>query len=982
MASLLDHISLFALIIAVLLAIFVLDQRAAQTRAVIGCIPQGVEDLEPGPLRTRCANFFALESTVEYLFLITTALTIFAIALNVAKTAGRKEAGIVRGLNVANISRLVYTKTAHAVAVAVRVAKEQVRKKGPRALPYAVLLGVGIVFWSPGIFSQGFFIWNDATVHLNLAKELDTNYYAWYDVNLGSPFTISSQLSLITFYYIINSAGLPLVWINHLFMLLSVTVAGWSMYYVLSRVLKGEHRRTSAYIGAIFYMLSPVVATFGLGTTMALSYSLFPLFFYFVYAGLSQRGNEVRNASAAGLVLLGIAGAVQFVSLAVILTILLAVGIMAFRRSINIRFLLATVAVGITINLFWIGPLLFSWGDIFEIYEPEVTGHTLEEESATTDILLSARLLKGSFFDSLDLGWVGVALCLLPAYSLAAVILCRRKIVYFFAGLALFSVLFSTGIKYPVVAELYSAVTWTLPELFVPLQNLDEYLFLASFSYAILFAFTTQSLVKRVVEMKNAAWNAYRTAIKFATFSLIALLVSAGSFFSLVGGPHNLNHDPATNIPPSYFAIERIIPEDDRVQGYRMLVLPWHQWYVEYTWTDHDMVDIVHRLSSLPTLGYAVSATNPNVLDLRDMMINSNPSKIAELGQAFSDTNIKYILVHKDFRNTTSLTGFENRDPDRDPPVFSYEFNSQLAEGLSAEAIEDNENYTLYELPDVRKTVEVFSYGDDPDLSSDFKKVNPTLYAGTVSTKEPAFVIFGQQYDSDWRLLLDRNELEESRVSVPILANFTFWEKEGTGNEIVTASLGGKEIVSGSSQLTNRLGENYYYMNGRMENPVDLSSYDAISIELSISNVTDDVVRYVTLHDADGKRKEIFLPETDSEQPRTVELPLVNDMSKKPFDMSRITGISLNVVNNDLPLHELEMEIHDMQMVRNSPFLYGGYAIGWRMEEPGTHTVQIEYEPQSLTSLSAAVSIISFLFAAAMLVTPARAKRILNRFRS
>lgn len=459
--------------------------------------------------------------------------------------------------------------------------------------PYAVLSAIAVAFWAPAIFTDEFLIWSDASVYLNLQKDFDANYYGWYDgLDLGRPNFGSSHLPLIILALLAGSAGVPLVLFNHAYMVLTIAIAGWTMYYILTRLLSS---RLYALAGALVYMLAPIVTGGGLGGVAAVSYCVFPLFFYFMYKGLASGGGELRYACAAGLASIGAAIAPQVASLAIITGFLLAFGTAVAKRRVNVKFLAYAAAVGFAANSVWIIPFATDSDRTFSAFSTEATGHRLGDTSAATDLLFSARLMDLPHFGMVDVGPAGWIMWLVPIYCFSAVILAKRKLVYFVAALAAMSVLFSTGVRYPVVGQAYELLAGNVPYLFVPLQNLSDYLYLAAFSYVILFGFTTQALAR------HARLSAV-VYVRAIAASLAVALIVASSYPALVGEPFQekteaargfahvgkfhlptLNHASGAGIPSSYLALAAgTLSPGDAESGYRLLVLPWQHGYAKF----------------------------------------------------------------------------------------------------------------------------------------------------------------------------------------------------------------------------------------------------------------------------------------------------------------------------------------------------------------------------------------------------------------
>lgn len=658
------HIIIFSLTIAILLSIFILDSQANELKKKFGCAPASLV-INKETISAKCKEFLSIEPIVETLFIILAGSIASLIVVNQSKRLNNKLSILLLWEEKASYNNIQKLEAPVSYpgneSIFTRISRIYKRKTFLSDFTaYTILLVIGILFWSPNIFLQNFFLWNDATVYLNLEREFNTNFYAWHDSNLGSPSFISSHLQLVVFLTILNHIGFSLLSLNHLFMLLSVVVSGWTMYYTLSRFIT-THKKLSAFSGAVFYMLAPVVVTYGLGTTFAMAYSLFPLFFYLAYRGLREKGAEVTRASALGMTALGIATSPQIFGLVIIAGTLLVFAILAAKRRINVKFLVLSLSITFVLNSFWIIPLAINANETFSFFSPEVQGRSAGEISKNTDILLSTRLLHWSFFGSKDLGSLGYILWLIPAYCFAAVLLQRRKIVYFMAALATFSLLFSTGTKYPFLDSIYGGVTSAIPYLFISLQNIHDYLFLTSFAYAILFAFTTQSIARYYMKIKHLITAPKERVVRILLVFFVTFILASNSFLALIGDSkvNTLNHKIGAEIPADYLELADVISLHDLRQGYRMLVLPWQQWYIEYGWYRvADMVDLSHRISPLPTLGYVVSTSSQPAIELRNDMVKGDSARTLALKDSLSDLNIKYILVHKDFRNTTSLTGY------------------------------------------------------------------------------------------------------------------------------------------------------------------------------------------------------------------------------------------------------------------------------------------------------------------------------------
>jgi hypothetical protein len=969
-SNLFRQLIVFITITAIPVIILLLDYRVQEIRKNHSCKPALLLAKDGEPLTVFCEEFLKLESIIELLFIVFVCGIISVIIFKIVSVR-RTMHGVAHGILLdetgkpthGNISMPSSHPDSNRSADRIFTNLFN-RSVSGKILSYALLFIFGVIFWTPNIFTNNFFIWNDASVYLNLQRELETNYHMWFDYNLGTPFTGSTQLPLIVFEYILHSAGIPLITINHSFMLLSTVVAGWAMYYFLYNTIR-TNRNTIAFSGASLYMLSPLVATYALGTIFAFSYSLFPLFFHFMYKGLDQKGNELKYACVIGVVTLGISLAIQFVALALIVAILLVMSILVTKRRINVKFLLYAFTLAFMINSFWILPVASNADFLSRVYDPDVTGHTILAESSSSDILRHLRLLSdeaNAQFYNYDI--LGLLTWLIPPYCFAAVFLVKRRLVYFIALIAVLSLLFSTGAKYPVMDSIYGGITNSLPQLAILLQNITDYLFVTSFSYAVLFAFTTETLFTYLMRRptnKAGKNNKGRSVV----YVVIAILLIPNFYTVIFDVPNTsgLNKTIGMSIPQEYLLLPDIFYESDKYNGYRLLVLPWQNWYIEYSWYPaSDVVDMVHRYSPLQTLGATnILGYDKSVAELKKQMIYVDKPNLDRLRDVFYDFGIKYVLVHKDFKNTPGLEGYSdvsNLNSNVGNEVYGYSYNSNLVVALGGTEFADNQYYTVYEMPSAKKVI-------TPE--EDFKRINPTLYSGGVRSDIPFDIVLNQNHNKNWLLTINGTQIEDKTLELTSLTKNGTWTKEGTGNEIITLSdriIGISDVPAHTSKE-----QNFYKVTKIFEKPIDITGYDTILFIYKLDSKRD-LVSSVRIYDDKNIFLEWPLKQYGGSGQYLIDAhPLDTfEFGEYKFNYKNMTRVSFDFANNEETAKPVLLEISDIILERNIHFVYNGYANAWRIENPGHYEFIIEYGTQWIMPFSTSLSVITVMFISVVLV--------------
>lgn len=822
-----------------------------------------------------------------------------------------------------------------------------------RLAPYALFGVMGLLFWYPNMPSDRFVLFYDATVHLNPMRELELNYFAWYDNDTGYPYGVSSQLALVAVEAVLHIFGVPLVTINHLFMFLSVTAGGWTMYYVMRRLVGGGRSgRVAAFAGGSLYMLGPLVATYALGTVIAMAYSLFPLFFYLAYKGLNSRGSELARAATLGIVLLAMSMAVQIVNIAIIVGLLLVAGTALVRRGrLNLKFLAYAAPISIAINAFWLVPLAVHSGEIFASYSPDINGHGIEGESAGVDISHNIRLIVPSYLPSFGGSPAGIALFALPAYCFAAVYLAgRKKLVYFVAALAVFSLVFSTGARYPVAGSIYTSIVGAFPQAFIALQNIDDYLFLALFSYSFLLAFTTARLAGR---LPRALPLALRPAgiVRYAALAMMAVLVGASTIpsWTNVDG-RTFNHVPGAKIPDEYLSLPEAIPLSSKLEGHRMLVLPWQEWYVMYRWYEIDesgnVVDIVQRISPIPTIGgYGVA--RGAVQELKGQIASGNPSNVSP--EVLHDLGIKYIFVHKDLEITTS-----------DMLILDPKYNERIAQALDAIKIADNDYFSLYELASSQDAI---SISGNAVQTINFKKANPVSYTGVVENDRDFILNLNQAYDNRWELILNDKPTNAILNSASLLDNLVDWSSEGTGRIFFETGKTNRMTMSADVQPAS-LGENYFTARMTISDPVALNLFNAIVLKFKIDGIHSGLSHNIIFYNSEGRFVKWQMSEEGfAGQYTTVEIPITSQIR----DIGSIAAIAINFTNNSEVKQQVNYDLVELTALLKQHFSSNSGTNSWIIE-PGSYEFSLYYGPQFYREVSVAITIIAFLFSTSILI--------------
>ncbi len=570
--------------------------------------------------------------------------------------------------------------------------KASLFSKKPEILSIVLLLLLALI--SISWFNNSLLIMWDKAFPIDPTRALNDNVHIW--TTFGTTGNINSKAITLTSenfaFSSLQRVGLSLVHIQMTFYYILFACSGISMYYLSRQFTSGRAKSLACLLSAVFYMFNPFAAVFVWGTNIfapfdLIMYSFFPLIF-----GLFVKGIKERRGLTF-IILLALVWTIvltpAFVNpVNLILTTIplilfsmayIVVGVktnMVQERILNVlKFSVFLIIVWLSLNLFWLFPVLGNWqAELAQIFP--VGGTAIESFSGSSASLINTMRAMPFWFIVADYGgnvlvpstqfyssllFLGISVFSLVAISLLLLIKHDKRGALFFGIFYLLGVTFAAAENSPfknvVVQILQSSNLLTgfrLPSLKFGYYIALSYSYLLGSAMAILFFVIVRQLWNNKPSIKPNGkkiihWILPKRII--GVILAIGLVISCIVFaFPALSG--EIIYAGAGIVPssrvriPSYYYDSQAWISSQR-SDFSVLSLPLTKQFVTYSWDGgtHGMIGQNPEAWLYPQR--VISLENGGLTPLITKMINNNGS-LGLRNQLLNLMNIKYVLVHND----------------------------------------------------------------------------------------------------------------------------------------------------------------------------------------------------------------------------------------------------------------------------------------------------------------------------------------------
>jgi hypothetical protein len=639
-----------------------------------------------------------------------------------------------------------------------------------------------------------FLIWSDADFEF-FADEVSSKILnSWDFANFGVPqiyhgagIMLGLRWFLVTFF--------P-TWIaNRIFYLLPLFFRGFSMYYLLSTVIK-KNDSVSIFcklLPSIFFVAIPLDVYVFPGNGFALAFM--PLVMaLFIRGTLADRRTIYVWLGALSSVVLfthPVLTAFTFIMLFIYLIILIAE---SRKRVALISYSLKFLASVVAFNMITLVPLLMSHESLTS-YLARV-GSMLSEANLysaadITKLIYVSRMMIGKQLSAPYFSLPVMVLLgfFIVAYSYASVFLMGSKedrmrvFARWLTISALGVTLFATGVAYPISGAIYLFFYRIIPGL---LFNVTYLLYPLAVLYACMLGLTTYLIVEHIRSLSRKRRRINVLLRKSLAVLLVGIaVVSVFAYVAPVYSGFGFRGYNATEIPEDYYRLHDLL-KTENVNDYWLFVYPPVDHFVHPTWFDQSfhILDIVDKFSPVPAVVWRIelhelvrNKQGPGEL-LQRVLLDLDRADTHDAARTLGILSVRYIFVHKDI-----------------PGIDYLRTAKTLSSSPDITLVKDSENYMLFEI-DESLVVPMIYAVSATDINATGFVLNPTTlirghatssgeYIIRIPEGKKVVVVLNQAYSSDW--ILSGHRQKSTRMLVNGFANG--WYVESTEETLVHVTL-------------------------------------------------------------------------------------------------------------------------------------------------------------------------------------------------
>jgi len=518
-----------------------------------------------------------------------------------------------------------------------------IRKHGELDYLFIALVTV-LIFARTG--SHGVIAPGDAGTSIFPSELLKKSFSLWNAQDLGHA-RLPRDTLLLIFASTLESLGLPLWAINRAFFFLPMLVLGWGSCYLVNTIL-GQGSRLPSIISTLFLMLNPYTSY---KLIAGVPLSLFAIGFMmlqlaFLIKGL--RSSQKIYALLIGLCSVMVAIDVPFLVLEVIMFFFYILYALVTRESPlrrAMKFVFCVFLFVILMNLYLLIPGIYLQSKYNYISTAIYGGRAwtvLRYTESLTSLTNSARLLYGAEPENnLPLPLFSSFVIIGIAYS--SLFSKRYKIKFYFVLTAILFTGLSTGIRYPLIGDLYLLLFKNFP-IFNIFRAPNKFFAPLSICYTSLVGIALKEANPAKIWLKNKTRYLIYLKVLLPLFCIFLILLNSHILIWGVASANGAVRYMPIDVPSYYFQLKEYF--DSAPDGRdRALLLQQLFGIVQPSWTPrhYDMINPIPEFVSRPIVSTDCLAFLP---------FDKNIDNIQNFLGFFG---IRYVILQRD------LMGFEDQ---------------------------------------------------------------------------------------------------------------------------------------------------------------------------------------------------------------------------------------------------------------------------------------------------------------------------------
>lgn len=540
-------------------------------------------------------------------------------------------------------------------------------------LIFILLVGLHIL---SGLRGNLLYIGGDTGIPLNPINNLYL-LYPWQNQQGGIVWWNLTSVFIYTFFAFFEILGFSLAVIQRFYIYFAHTLAGLSMYYLVTS-FSLEKKRITAITAAIFYMFSPFLINY-LGIFVFLPHTVVPLILGLFVRGLSRKMNRIKSVLFITLAFFGIIINLPNYSMYFVALLLMALYAIFYVITTRgefwhlVKFVFILSVLTVLLSLWFVLPylsLLSQTGVAGQLRNVSVAS-TIEGfgDYGYSTLLQLIRLFGAAGFmaggATYSLSYIHNPFLifisyLIPLFAFGAILLKpKSKEVLFFSIVSIVFIFLAKGVNPPLGALHFWAVTHIpLARTFRTTWNLSLG---ASIGYAFLIGVATASIVDRLQKqrlgsLKSAGAVILITAVIMTnTWPLVT-----GDYFTYKWNPPSFE---GVRVPKAYYELDDFLTKD-RKEDSRFLKIPSSWGMIETNWGYRGADPFCFIFSKPFITGYSIAGfarqINRVVYNLFDQTMAKDMLGREKYGKILTLLNVRYIILDGYDKDSKNLSIYKN----------------------------------------------------------------------------------------------------------------------------------------------------------------------------------------------------------------------------------------------------------------------------------------------------------------------------------
>lgn len=629
--------------------------------------------------------------------------------------------------------------------------------------------------------------------------------FQWSDFNNGNPNVVAMvhDMPINGATLFLQKLGLPLLVINRLWLMIPLFFVGLSGYYFSLSLISDQKKRYIGLITSFLLIYSvPTICFLALGWSTK---NLLPFAFNIFLLSFFIRGLK-KNRSKYYLILGGFSSvfAIMLPNFLVLSIVLLFIYLILNRNANNFVYCLMYILLIFIMNFWFFLPFLKALTYGFQYYsvDPFVTIEAISSfnnalRTLTLRNLIPPLPLTTSIFNT---GPYLASLCIVTIGFTALLVRQYRKEVLFLSTSLLFLLIIAGG-NTPPFGSIYMFLFKNVP-LFYVFRETSKINYFLMIIFSILFSMSILVMYKKIISFKFLN----KPTIKL---TLILFILFLGFLNSYPLGMGNVGGAVKSYEVPDYYIDYHNYMKLKNSPN--TLILPMPRWFSNFVWykDPNNIVNIIRSTSPSPIVYDEINQSNLNAFQLElSRLFITKQSNEKEILSLLNILGISYILIQNDqlneispgkhtneslenIRNTVQnleylykeksfgqLDLYKLSDEYFVPKIHSVTTPILIDGGMDqmfSVVASDNfaaSNSALFlsnslsqnQIGFIQRYDNSFIDEDLPQII--FKKINPTKYQVKINATRPFFLVFSENYHSQWKAYVEDKSMKFEEIIV------------------------------------------------------------------------------------------------------------------------------------------------------------------------------------------------------------------------